>query len=333
MLAIVKPGLLTTIQDLGRPGYAHLGIARSGALDAPALARANALVGNPPSAAGLETTLTGVTLRAEADLTIAVAGAVAPVTVDGQPVAFDAPVTVPTGAVIEVGPARTGVRSYVAVAGGITVAPVLGSRATDTLSGLGPPPLRAGFVLPIGRPHAGATDVAPSGTTGGAGRPAPDQTWMKITVRIRLGPRHDWFSVAARDALLGQPYVMTPKSNRVGARLAGPELTRATPGELPSEGIVPGAIQVPADGQPLVFLADHPTTGGYPVIAVVERVDLPLLAQARPGTTIRFVPWPGHARGPSAPDHAAGPPSSTDDGPTGSSVPTGDVSAGERSWT
>jgi biotin-dependent carboxylase-like uncharacterized protein len=281
VIAIVKPGLLTTIQDLGRPGYAHLGVARSGALDAPALARANALVGNPPTAAGLETTLTGVTLRTEADLTIAVTGAIASVTVDGQPVAFDAPVDVASGALVEVGPAQTGVRCYIAVAGGITVAPVLGSRATDTLSGLGPPPMRAGFVLPVGNP-SGVAGVAPT---------APPRASGALTVRIRMGPRHDWFSVPARDALLGEPYVLSVKSNRVGARLSGPPLTRATLGELPSEGIVLGAVQVPADGQPLVFLADHPTTGGYPVIAVVDRADLPLLAQARPGAEIRFVPW------------------------------------------
>jgi biotin-dependent carboxylase-like uncharacterized protein len=282
VIAIVKPGLLTTVQDLGRPGYAHLGVARSGALDVPALVRANALVGNPETAAGLETTLTGVTLQAEAPVTIAVSGAAAPITVDGEPAAFDTPIHIPAGSQLEVGPAETGVRSYVAVAGGITVAPVLGSRSTDTLSGLGPPPMRAGFVLPIGSPHAPSGEVPLSGSD-----PAP----AELTVRIRMGPRADWFSVPARDALLGEPYTLTVKSNRVGARLAGPNLSRSVAGELPSEGIVLGAIQVPADGQPMVFLADHPTTGGYPVIAVVDRVDLPLLAQARPGTVIRFVVW------------------------------------------
>jgi biotin-dependent carboxylase-like uncharacterized protein len=283
MIAVVKPGLLTTVQDQGRSGFAHIGVARSGALDAPALARANALVGNPQTAAGLETTLTGVSLRAEVDLTIAVTGAEAAVTVDGEPADFDAPIAVASGALLELGPANAGVRSYVAVAGGITVAPVLGSRSTDTLSGLGPPPLRAGFVLPVGaarplEPHSPPPEV--SSAVDGA-----------LTIRIRMGPRHDWFSVPARDAILGEAFTMTVKSNRVGARLAGPNLSRSTMGELPSEGIVLGAIQVPADGQPLVFLADHPTTGGYPVIAVVERTDLPLLAQARPGTVVRFVPW------------------------------------------
>lgn len=322
MIAIVKPGLLTTVQDLGRFGYAHLGVARSGALDAPALARANALVGNPEGAAGLETTLTGVTLRAEAAVTIAVTGATAPITVDGQPVPFDQPVRVADGALVEVGPARTGVRSYVAVAGGITVAPVLGSRSTDTLSGLGPPPMRAGFVLPLGSPQGTAADEPsqapephdpaepaeahnagePAEPPAPAREPAGQPPAGELQVRIRMGPRHDWFSVPARDALLGEPYVLSVKSNRVGARLSGRPLTRATLGELPSEGIVLGAVQVPADGQPLVFLADHPTTGGYPVIAVVERADLPLIAQARPGTTIRFVRWVGDAGQPARPE-------------------------------
>lgn len=296
MISIVKPGLLTTIQDLGRPGYAHLGVARSGALDAPALARANALVGNPATAAGLETTLTGVTLRAEADITIAVTGAAAPVTVDGEPVAFDAPVAVPSGSLVEVGRAHHGVRSYIAVAGGITVAPVLGSRATDTLSGLGPPPMRAGFVLPLGKPSAVPGAIPATQPAPPLAPSTPPAASGELTVRIRLGPRHDWFSVPARDALLSEPYVLSVKSNRVGARLTGPPLTRSVLTELPSEGIVLGAVQVPADGQPLVFLADHPTTGGYPVIAVVERADLPLLAQARPGTAIRFTPWTGDAR-------------------------------------
>ncbi len=283
MIGIVKPGLLTTVQDLGRPGFAHLGVARSGALDAPALARANALVGNADNAAGLETTLTGVSLLAEAPVTLAVCGALAPVTVDGAPVPFGAPFDVAEGARVDIGPAATGVRSYIAVAGGIAVAAVLGSRSTDTLSGLGPPPMKAGFVLPIGTPSRNLVPAEPPAPT------APEADGNEIVVRIRMGPRHDWFSVAARDALLEAPYVLTAKSNRVGARLSGPALTRATPGELPSEGIVLGAVQVPSDGQPLVFLADHPTTGGYPVIAVVDRADLPLLAQARPGAAIRFV--------------------------------------------
>ena len=285
MIAVVKAGLLTTVQDLGRPGYAHLGVARSGALDEPALIRANRLVGNADGAAGLETTLTGVSLRPEVPVTIAVTGAAASVSVEGQPVEFDTAVTVPAGALLEVGPAAVGVRSYVAVGGGITVAPVLGSRSTDTLSGLGPPPLRAGHVFPVGSPPPAVQPTLTLSWTA----PAPEV--VTVELRTRLGPRQDWFSTTARDALFGEEFTLTVKSNRVGARLAGPVLSRAVATELPSEGIVLGAVQVPADGQPLVFLADHPTTGGYPVIGVVERADLPRLAQARPGAIVRFVPW------------------------------------------
>jgi allophanate hydrolase subunit 2 len=171
------------------------------------------------------------------------------------------------------------------VAGGISVAPVLGSRSTDTLSGLGPPPLRPGYVLPVGgQPALPLEPPAPVSTSdrSDAG---------EVVLRVRLGPRYDWFGIAAREALVSEAYTLSVKSNRVGARLTGPPLGRAITGELPSEGIVLGAVQVPADGQPLIFLADHPTTGGYPVIAVVERADLPLLAQARPGTTVRFLAW------------------------------------------
>lgn len=285
MITVVKAGLLTTVQDLGRPGYAHLGVARSGALDEPALIRANRLVGNADSAAGLETTLTGVTLRPEVPVTVAVTGAPAPVRVDGQPVEFDAAVPVPAGSLLEIGPASVGVRSYVGIGGGVTVAAVLGSRSTDTLSGLGPPPLRAGHAFPIGPPPS-------------AVQPALSLLWdapvaevTEVELRVRLGPRQDWFSTTARDALLAEEFALSVKSNRVGARMSGPVLSRAVATELPSEGIVLGAVQVPADGQPLVFLADHPTTGGYPVIAVVDRADLPKLAQARPGAIVRFVPW------------------------------------------
>jgi biotin-dependent carboxylase-like uncharacterized protein len=288
MIGVVKPGLLTTVQDLGRTGYAHLGVARSGALDLPALIRANRLLGNPDDAAGLETTLTGVSLRAETDTVIAVTGARAEVTVNGSRIDQGVAVPVPADCLIEVGAATTGVRSYVAFAGGITVAPVLGSRSTDTLSGLGPPPLRSGFVLPLGRAAWKGTLFTESEVQGTLVHADPPD---ELILRLRLGPRHDWLSVTARDLLLAEPYQLSVKSNRVGARLTGPVLSRAVAGELPSEGIVLGAVQVPTDGQPLIFLADHPTTGGYPVVGVIDRADLPLLAQARPGVTVRFVPW------------------------------------------
>jgi biotin-dependent carboxylase-like uncharacterized protein len=270
MITVVRSGPLTTIQDQGRFGYAHLGVPRSGALDQPAARLANALVGNPASAAVLETTLMGCALRFSVPARVAVTGATAVVTVNG--VAVSGPVEVPAGALLDVKPAKIGVRSYVAVAGGIDVEPVLGSRSTDTLSGLGPPKLTAGMTLPVGAAGTGTTLSSP---------PADSRD---LTLGVRLGPRDDWFADAAE--LFGVAYTVSPVSNRVGARLAGPSLTRAKAGELPSEGVVLGAIQVPADGQPLIFLADHPTTGGYPVLGVVD--DVTPLAQARPGTTVRF---------------------------------------------
>lgn len=272
MITVLRAGPLTTVQDLGRPGYAHLGIPRSGALDTPALRRANRLVGNPDRAAGLETTLLGCLLRFEVAARVAVTGAAATVKLDRQTV--DGPVVdVPAGGLLEIGRAVRGVRTYLAVAGGIAVEPVLGSRSTDTLAGIGPDRLVDGMTLPIGT-VTGAVD-------GEAGDEPPIDG--EIVLGVRLGPRDDWFDVAG---LFGHPYRMSPLSNRVGARLAGTALSRTRTGELPSEGVVLGAVQVPADGQPIVFLADHPTTGGYPVIAVVE--DVTPLAQARPGTTVRF---------------------------------------------
>lgn len=279
-LAVVRAGALTTVQDRGRPGHAHLGVPRSGALDAPAATLVNRLVGNPLDAAVLETTLNGCAVRPRSAVTVAVGGAPCPVTVDGRPAAWGAPVRVPAGALLDVGPAVSGVRSYVAVAGGIAVEPVLGSRSTDLLSGLGPAPLTDGKVLPLGRvlaPHA-RVDVAP--------QPAPP---AELVLRVTLGPRDDWFTPEAIRAFTSRTYRVSPASNRIGLRTEGPALERARPGELPSEGMVLGAIQVPPDGRPVVFLADHPTTGGYPVIGVVRPADLPSAAQAVPGTPVRFM--------------------------------------------
>ncbi|WP_369256590.1 biotin-dependent carboxyltransferase family protein [Streptomyces sp. R35] len=279
-LSVVRSGALTTVQDQGRPGHAHLGVPRSGALDAPAAALANRLVGNPSEAAVLETTLNGCALRPRSAITVAVAGAPCPVTVDGRPAAWGAPVRVPAGALLDVGHARTGLRSYVAVSGGVAVDPVLGSRSTDLLSGLGPPPLTDGMVLPLGRPGAlhARVDVVPH-----AAPPA------ELVLRVTLGPRDDWFTTSAVRVLTTRAYRVSSASNRIGLRTEGPSLERAVSGELPSEGMVLGAVQVPPDGRPVVFLADHPTTGGYPVIAVVRPTDLPAAAQAVPGTPVRFV--------------------------------------------
>ncbi|MEU0854372.1 biotin-dependent carboxyltransferase family protein [Streptomyces griseofuscus] len=284
-LVVVRPGMLTTVQDLGRPGYAHLGVPRSGALDPPAAALVNRLAGNGPDAAVLETTLDGCALRPRSTVTVAVGGAPCPVTVGGRPAAWGAPVVVPAGELLEVGAVSAGVRGYVAVRGGIAVEPVLGSRATDLLSGLGPAPLAEGAVLPLGRP-AGAparVDTAP--------QPGPP---AELVLRVAPGPRADWFTARGRYDLTARAYRVSPASNRIGLRTEGPALERARGGELPSEGMVLGAVQVPPDGRPVVFLADHPTTGGYPVIAVVHPPDLPAAAQAPPGTPVRFVPVGGH---------------------------------------
>ncbi|WP_460063352.1 5-oxoprolinase subunit C family protein [Streptomyces sp. YKOK-I1] len=279
-LSVVRAGALTTVQDQGRPGHAHLGVPRSGALDAPAAALVNRLVGNAPGAAVLETTVNGCALRPRCAVTVAVGGAPCPVTVNGRPVAWGAPVRVPAGAVLDVGSAVSGLRGYVGVSGGVTVEPVLGSRSTDLLSGLGPAPLTDGTVLPLGpepAPHA-RVDVAPQ-----AAPPA------ELVLRVTPGPRDDWFTPEAVRAFTTRAYRVSPASNRIGLRTEGPVLERALPGELASEGMVLGAVQVPPDGQPVVFLADHPTTGGYPVIGVVRTADLPAAAQAVPGTPVRFV--------------------------------------------
>lgn len=282
MIEVLRAGLLTTVQDLGRPGLAHLGVPRSGALDQPALRLANALVGNRSEAAGLETTLTGCALRLRAAAVVAVTGGYALVTVDGGRIGFGVPVPVPAGAEVHIGRTTTGVRSYLAVSGGIDVPPVLGSRSTDTLSGLGPAPLRDGDLLPVGR----LTGVPSTVDVGPPGPAAPSPS--SVELRFASGPRADWFPPPG---LSGRSYTVSPRSNRVAARLAGDPLTRVPAvldTELPSEGLVLGAVQVPADGQPLVFLADHPTTGGYPVVAVVHPDDLSRVAQARPGTTVVF---------------------------------------------
>ncbi|MGW2744634.1 5-oxoprolinase subunit C family protein [Streptomyces sp. NPDC001450] len=279
-LVVVRAGALTTVQDRGRPGYAHLGVPRSGALDPGAAALVNRLAGNPPDAAVLETTLNGCALRPRSTVTVAVGGAPCPVTVSGRPAAWGAPVVVPAGALLEVGAAVAGVRAYVAVSGGIAVEPVLGSRATDLLSGLGPAPLADGTVLPLGTP------VGPPARVDAVPQPGPP---AELVLRVTPGPRDDWFTARAVRDLTTRAYQVSSASNRIGLRTEGPALERARTGELPSEGMVLGAVQVPPDGRPVVFLADHPTTGGYPVIAVVRAADLPAAAQAVPGTPVRFV--------------------------------------------
>ncbi|TVT59263.1 biotin-dependent carboxyltransferase family protein [Amycolatopsis rhizosphaerae] len=278
-IEVLAPGPSSLIQDLGRPGYAHLGVPPSGALDGPALVLANRLVGNAASAAGVESLLGGLSLRARCSCTIAVTGPPVLVTLDGRPVGSHVPVHLAEGRTLTIGTPETGLRCYLAVSGGVAVEPELGSRSRDVLSGIGPAPLAPGDVLPLG---------SPQGVPVGEDELAPLSPAREFEVPVLLGPRDDWFAEPA--STLATRWTVTSESNRVGLRLSGEPLRRVRDGELPSEGIVTGAIQVPPSGLPLVFLADHPTTGGYPVIGVVAPAALPALAQARPGTRVRFRP-------------------------------------------
>lgn len=283
-LEVLDPGALATIQDLGRRGYAHLGVPGSGALDLPAHRLANRLVGNAEGEATIEATVSGLAVRVGRAARIAVTGAPCPVDVDGRAVAWSEPVSVRAGAVVRLGPPTAGLRSYLAVSGGVAVEPVLGSRSTDLLSGLGPAPLRKGDELPLGH------EVVPA-DHGDVVRPTMRIGRDRGVLRIVRGPRDDWFTDGAWQTLAGTPYAVDPASNRIGLRLSGPPLARSAAGrELPSEPMVLGAVQVPPSGQPVVFLADHPTTGGYPVIGVVHPDDVAVCAQLRPGEQVSFRP-------------------------------------------
>lgn len=295
MIEIEDPGPRATVQDLGRPGYARLGVGRSGAGDRGALRLANRLVGNPEGLAALELTLGGLRARFHAPALVAVTGAPCPVDVvsnnrpddsdvhgTAQPRGdggMDAPFAVRAGQSLRIGAPSHGLRSYVAVRGGLDVPPVLGSCSTDTLSGIGPAVLAAGTRLRIGTQSA----AFPNADLAVERRPPADAPFP-----IRLGPREDWFTPEAIATLVTRPYTVRPETDRVGARLDGPVLERRRPAELRSEGMVLGALQVPPDGRPILFLADHPVTGGYPVIAVLRAVGLDRAAQLRPGDPVRF---------------------------------------------
>jgi biotin-dependent carboxylase-like uncharacterized protein len=277
-LTVLATGPLTTVQDEGRPGQAALGVGRSGVADRASARLANRLVGNPLDAAVLEVTLGGLAVRAGADLLVVTAGARCP----GAP--HDAPTLLRRGEELRLGTPAAGLRTYLAVRGGIAVPPVLGSRSTDVLAGLGPAVLAPGDVLPVGAPIAPLPGVDLAAV--------PDPAAGDLTVAVLPGPRLDWFGEAGWAALTGRRWTVTSASNRVGLRLDGEPLQRLRAGELPSEGMVRGALQVPPSGLPVLFLADHPVTGGYPVIGYVA--DRPLdsdvdrCAQLRPGQQLRF---------------------------------------------
>lgn len=282
-LEVLATGPLVTVQDRGRRGLAHVGVPRGGALDAPAAALANRLVGNDAAAAVLEVLLGGLRVRAGVDCWVAVTGAPVPLEVDGVPRAHGRAEWLPAGATLSLGTPAAGLRSYLAVGGGLAVAPVLGSRSTDTLAWVGPPPVAAGSVLPLGEPYGEPRPMDSPHVP----RPGP--------LRVTAGPRADWFDADALDRLCAATYVVAADSDRIGLRLQGPPIPRRRAGELPSEGMVLGAVQVPPSGVPVVFLADHPPTGGYPVLAVVEEADLWQCAQLRPGQELRFTRRRGSA--------------------------------------
>ena len=290
-LAILAPGPLASVQDLGRPGFARLGIARGGAADRGACALANRLVGNPETAAVLEITAGGFVARAQGSLLAAVTGAAGTVRIAERIVSTHAPQAWPDAEMLRVDAPRAGLRSYLAIAGGVDTPVVLGSRSYSRLGGLGAP-LEAGDVVPIGSPPA-AFPVVDHAIV-----PEPERS--AVTLAATLGPRADWFGAEALEVLLGSTYAVTPHLDRTGIRLAGPPVRRARDGELPSEGMVRGAVQIPAQGIPIIFGSDHPATGGYPVPLVLTPAAADLAAQLTPGMSVRLrlAPHAGLARRP-----------------------------------
>jgi antagonist of KipI len=283
-LTVIRPGMLTTIQDLGRWGHQASGVPVAGPMDEYSHELANRLVGNSPSAAALEITLLGPELRSEAVLQCVVAGASFGLTVDGAAAPMHQPFTMPAGAVLRFGTRIAGARATLAVRGGIDVEPVLGSRATSLISRIGPfggRALKAGDRLPIGAPMSSST--APADATLALTMPVGG-----AVVRIMPGPQREMFTAAAFHTLLSSRYVVTPSSNRMGYRLEGPPLRHVDRSDILSDATPYGTLQVPASGQPILLMADRQTTGGYPKIATVITADLPLAGQLAPGDWIAF---------------------------------------------
>ncbi len=277
-LAVLRGGLCTTVQDLGRSGYRRYGVPPSGAMDPDALRRANETVGNPPEAAALELTWPAPVLEALVDLVMGLAGADLSPELEGQSVPLHRPVRWRRGQVLRFRGRRRGMWAYLAVCGGIRVPPILGSQSTHVrarLGGLAGRPLQAGDVLAVG--HALGT-----------GRPEAPEPGSG-PVRVLPGPHLAVFAPGAFERFLESTYTVSPQSDRSGYRLAGPRIPHRGPGEVLSQGMVPGAVQVPPDGQPIVLMRDGPTTGGYPVLAVIPEEELGRFAQLRPGEAVRFV--------------------------------------------
>jgi antagonist of KipI len=282
-LAVLSAGLHTTVQDLGRWGHQALGVPVAGAMDPYAHRLANALVGNSHEAATLEVTLAGPRLRFDDERVIAVTGGCFDLTLDGRAVSMGQAVTVAAGAVLAFGARLRGARAYVAVGGGIDVAPVLGSRSTHVATAMGGMQgraLRAGDQLPLGRRWGAARRRPPMSDN--AAETVP------VVVRIRPGPQADRFASDALDRFTSEPYRVGVDSNRMGFRLDGPVLRHRRGADVISEATPLGAIQVPGSGQPLLLMADRQTTGGYAKLATVVTADIGVAAQAAPGDLLQF---------------------------------------------
>ena len=282
-LHVVKPGLLTTVQDLGRYGHQASGVPVAGPMDSFSHRLANQLAGNMPDAATLEVTLIGPDLIVDADTTIAIAGAQFEVTCDDRPVGSGASFAVSRGQRLKFGRIVQGARAYLAVAGGIQTPPVLGSRATHLVSsmgGLNGRALQSGDRVPIGN----TPQPRPQRKSVGLTLPSKGRALL----RVMPGPQADWFQGDALRAIASVSFRISPQSNRMGYRLQGPPLVRAREDELISEPLGIGAIQVPAAGEPILLMADRQTAGGYPKIGYVIAADLPIAGQLAPGDFIEF---------------------------------------------
>ena len=284
-ILVVKPGMLTTVQDLGRWGLQSRGVPVAGPMDPWSHRLANALVGNDGAAATLEITLLGPELEFEDERLAAVAGAEFEIVVDGRQAPWNTPFLVPGGSRLRFGRREQGVRAYLAIAGGIAVPPVLGSRATHVVSGLGGlagRPLKIGDRLPLGDEAAGR---GPAPALESPMLPFPAGQAM---VRVLPGPQADYFAADALDVLQSGPYVIAQNSDRMGFRLAGPVLAHSRGADIISDATPLGVLQVPASGQPILLMADRPTAGGYPKIATVISADMALAGQLSPGDSIVF---------------------------------------------
>lgn len=283
---VLKPGMLTTIQDRGRWGLQAQGVPVAGPMDPCSHRIANALVGNDAAAATLEVTLVGPELEFEAERVVAVAGAEFDLTVDGRSVPLNAAFVVAAGAQLRFGRRVRGARAYLAVAGGIAIPPTLGSRATHLISGMGGldgRPLKAGDQLPLG-------ESTRTGKALSAQRRSPVVSLPERDARVRViaGPQQDYFAADALDVLQSAPYAISNTSDRMGFRLDGPRLRHARGADIISDATPLGVLQVPASGQPILLMADRQTSGGYPKIATVISADIGVAGQLGPGDTIAF---------------------------------------------